>query len=133
MGGVAGNAGLFSCIDDMSKFALMLAKKGDGILTKGLFDEAVKCHTQGMSESKGLGFNIVDNRYIQTGKLFSHNSYGHTGHTGTSVYVDKETSLYVVILTNRTFYEKDYSLFIDYRTKMHNAIHEDMNLVNYIS
>lgn len=131
MGGVAGNAGLFSCIDDMGKFALMLAEKGDGIISKSLFNEAISCHTRGMAESRGLGFNLVDSRYAQTGKLFSHYSYGHTGHTGTSVFVDKITSFYVVILTNRTFYEKDYSLFIDYRSKMHNAIYDDLNSAGY--
>jgi Beta-lactamase class C and other penicillin binding proteins len=122
MGGVSGNAGLFSSISDMSKFAVMLANRGEKVISKGLFTKAIECYTKGLSESRGLGFNLVDSRYGQTGELFGLYSYGHTGYTGTSVFVDRETDLTVVLLTNRTHFDLDYSVFQGYRAKIHNAI-----------
>ncbi len=125
VGGVSGNAGVFSSIDDMSIFARLLANDCNQLLSKKMFDMAIMNYTDGMGESRGLGFCLVDERYSQAGDLFSMGSYGHCGHTGTSVFVHKCCKQYVVVLTNMTKCVKGtYNIVKEFRKNIHNAIHE---------
>ncbi len=107
-GGVSANAGLFSCLDDCIRYAEMLVRGGDGFLCPALLREAVRCRTAGMGEARGLGFHI--NRFPSAdavqyagpaGELFSDGAFGHTGFTGTNLFVDPESGLYCIMLTNR--------------------------------
>lgn len=111
MGGVSGNAGVFASIDDMIRVATMLASEGkiDGevYLSKRMLDLATKNYTPGMGEARGLGFQLKDNCYSAGGDMICDGSFGHTGFTGTSMYIDKETGLYVVLLTNAVHYGRD--------------------------
>lgn len=102
IGGVCGNAGLFSNIADMTKYAKMLIACGEPIISRDTFELAAKNHTVGMSEDRALGFLYVTERYAQGGGLFSPGSIGHCGHTGQSVFVDRKTGLYVIILSDAT-------------------------------
>ena len=87
-----------------------------------------------MSAARGLGFLYVDNRYKQTGELFPVGSVGHCGHTGTSVFFNSDSGLYVIILSDATvsvtkkygksYYEKVKQM----REHLHNAIKKDLNL-----
>lgn len=124
--GIAGNAGVFSNIIDMSKFAILLSNRCKDFISNSLFEKAISNHTQGMSQSRGLGFNLADGRYKQTGNLFSTGSFGHTGYTGTSVFVDIKTGLYVVFLSNRQYYKCTDSEIKEFRCNMHNAIYKDI-------
>ena len=93
---------------------------------------AAQNHTLGMSESRGLGFLYVDERYAQTGGLFPDGSIGHCGHTGQSVFVDYRSGLYVIILSDATVstvrkYGKErYNEVMDMRSRLHAAIKQDM-------
>ncbi|MFZ2539779.1 MAG: serine hydrolase, partial [Oscillospiraceae bacterium] len=102
--GIAGNAGVFSTIDDMIKFATMLSNKGlyqgKPYLSSRTFETATKNFTRQFSTSRGLGFLLKDSRIFPAGELFSDDSYGHTGFTGTSVFVDEKTGLYGILLSN---------------------------------
>jgi len=149
LGGVSGNAGLFSTISDTAKFAQMLAisnlqscleanhrrdSSGD-TYAGGLFSYAAmraftRNYTKGMSESRGLGFSICDGRPHSLGDLFPLGSFGHNGFTGTSMYVDKETGLYVVLLTNRVFFGRENVQIINFRRKFHNFIYGIWSRVN---
>ncbi len=126
LGGVAGNAGVFSCISDMDKFVKMLLHKGKNIYSEEVFNLAVKNYTANMSESRGLGFLYVDGRYSQTGNLFPEGAIGHCGHTGQSVFVDVNSGLYVIILSDATRHADDYGKVMKMREEIHNAIRKDI-------
>ncbi len=104
LGGVSGNAGVFASIDDMIAFASMLSKRGktkDGVyLNPRTFSLAVTNYTPGLREARGLGFQLKGDRYFPGGGMMSEGSYGHTGFTGTSLFVDAETGVYGIFLSN---------------------------------
>lgn len=112
LGGVSGNAGVFSTLDDMIAFAGMCSEKGltqngDIYLSRETFDIAIKNHTPEKSESRGLGFQLKDVQSSPMGELMSQGSYGHTGFTGTSLYTDYETGLWGILLTNAVHYGRE--------------------------
>ena len=112
LGGVSGNAGVFSTLDDMINFAIMcsekgIAKNGEEYLPRKLFDLAIKNYTPAKAESRGLGFQLKGDQSSPMGKLMSKGSYGHTGFTGTSFYTDFETGLWGILLTNAVHYGRD--------------------------
>lgn len=134
LGGVAGNAGIFSDLSDMTRFAGVLRNRGVPLLREETFLRAVENHTPGMSEARGLGFLYVDERYPQTGRLFSPGSFGHCGHTGQSVFVDGRTGLYMIILSDATLSTvrrsggEQYGEVMRMRARLHNAAADDLGL-----
>jgi CubicO group peptidase (beta-lactamase class C family) len=80
----------------------------------------------------GLVFLYVDDRYKQTGGLFSQGAIGHCGHTGQSVFVDYRSGLYVIILSDATistvkkYGNEHYNEVMDMRSRLHAAIKQDM-------
>ena len=121
--GISGNAGIFANIDDMATFAMMLANKGTFgdkvIIEQNLFEEAIKNLTAHCPEGRGLGFEIKSNTLISCGNVFSVGSYGHTGFTGTSLWVDIETGLYVVFMSNRVHPTRENVKHIPFRRELH--------------
>jgi uncharacterized protein YbbC (DUF1343 family) len=102
MGGIAGHAGLFSTGDDMAKYCQMMLDMGAGLFSPAsvlkFTSPATPVH---QSVLRGLGWDI-DSPYSGTrGELFpSGKSYGHTGFTGTSIWIDPGSQTYIVLLTN---------------------------------
>ncbi|MBE6813161.1 MAG: beta-lactamase family protein [Ruminococcaceae bacterium] len=112
LGGVAGNAGVFATLDDMISFAGMcatngIAKDGEEYLSSRMFDLAIHNYTPDKKESRGLGFQLKGRQDSPMGELLSQGSYGHTGFTGTSLYVDKDTGLWGILLTNAVHYGRE--------------------------
>lgn len=126
LGGVAGNAGVFSCMEDMTKFVRMLLHKGEKVYSEEIFNLATQNYTADRSESRGLGFLFVDSRYAQTGDLFPEGSIGHCGHTGQSVFVDVESGLYVIILSDATRHTDNYGNVMEMRKEIHNSIKKEL-------
>ncbi|MBE6558878.1 MAG: beta-lactamase family protein [Ruminococcaceae bacterium] len=128
LGGVSGNAGVFSTLDDMSTFAMMLSERGripsGRFLAASTFDLAVRNFTPGLAECRGLGFQLKPPvpALSAMGDLMSEGSYGHTGFTGTSLYVDAQTGLWGVLLTNAVHFGRDKTAFLDLRRAFHNAM-----------
>ncbi len=122
LGGVAGNAGVFCTLDDMIKFSTMLANKGENYLSERMFNTAIQNYTHGFCENRGLGFMLSGDRPCFAGDLFSEGSYGHTGFTGTSIFVDKITGLYAILLTNRVHFGRENDKIIRFRRLFHNSI-----------
>ncbi len=101
MGGVAGHAGLFSTGDDLAKFAQALLNGGDGILS-ALSVKKMTSPEQPPSAPvlRGFGWDIDSPFSSNRGDLFPVGSFGHTGFTGTSMWIDPTTETYVILLTN---------------------------------
>jgi len=105
MGGVAGHAGLFSTAGDLARFAQMMLNGGelDGVrlfnpLTVAKFTEPQTPPDQPIL--RGLGWDIDSPYSSNRGELFPIGSYGHTGFTGTSIWIDPSTRSYVILLAN---------------------------------
>ncbi len=131
---IAGHAGLFSNIQDITKFVQMLLNSGSPLMSAETFNDAVKQQSGNPHESWCLGFVYVDEKYAQTGNLFKTGSIGHCGHTGQSVFVDLESGLYVIILSDATvstikkYCQEHYLEVMQMRTDIHNAIKLDLYL-----
>lgn len=119
--GVSGNAGVFSCADDLIKFAMMLSRHGDNYLCRSTFDMAIKNYTPGKADDRGLGFQLKSEEFSTMGDIYSMGSYGHNGYTGTSLYVDAATGRYLILLTNRVHYTRQSDTLYPFRRRMHNA------------
>lgn len=107
MGGIAGHAGLFSSARDLKLFARMLLGKGRLGTTRILSTASVTTMTSpqtppGMTSVRGLGWDIDTTFSGNRGDLYPvGTSYGHTGFTGTSLWIDPTSNSYVIFLSNR--------------------------------
>jgi len=101
MGGVAGHAGLFSTVDDLAKFAQALLNGGRGILS-ALSVEKMTSPEQPPNAPvlRGFGWDIDSPFSSNRGDLLPVGSFGHTGFTGTSMWIDPTTKTYIILLTN---------------------------------
>ena len=102
MGGVAGHAGLFSSLRDLSVFAQMMLNGGTYGGVRVLKPSTIARWTapRGPGSSRALGWDTPSGR-SSSGHFFSPRSFGHTGYTGTSMWMDPERGLFVILLTNR--------------------------------
>jgi uncharacterized protein YbbC (DUF1343 family)/CubicO group peptidase (beta-lactamase class C family) len=101
MGGVAGHAGLFSTGDDLAKFAQALLNGGDGILSSLSVEKMTRPEQPPSAPVlRGFGWDIDSPFSSNRGDLLPVGSYGHTGFTGTSVWIDPTTQTYIILLTN---------------------------------
>ena len=106
MGGIAGHAGLFSTARDLQRFVRMLVNGGqlDGV--RVLSAASVRAMTspatpRGMTAVRGLGWDIDTQFSSNRGDLFPIGSYGHTGFTGTSIWIDPSSGGWVIFLSSR--------------------------------
>ena len=103
--GVAGHAGLFSTAADLARFAFMMTNGGRAGSKPFLKEETIRLFTTRVDpkkHSRALGWDTKSlNGYSSAGRLFGPNSFGHTGFTGTSIWIDPDQQLFVILLTNR--------------------------------
>jgi CubicO group peptidase (beta-lactamase class C family) len=112
LGGVAGHAGLFATAHDLARFAqIMLAggvtPEGRRVVraeTIGIFT-AVSVPARRRDSARALGWQALptDEEESSAGRLLGPRTYGHTGFTGTSIWIDPDRDLFVVLLTNRVY------------------------------
>lgn len=107
-GGVAGHAGLFSNADDLSVFAQMLLNGGESQGRRILTAEAVAAMTRpriiyetSCTISHGFGWDMLSPLSKEFNASFPAGSFGHTGFTGTSIWIEPHSKTYLIILTNR--------------------------------
>ncbi|MEW5974516.1 MAG: serine hydrolase domain-containing protein [Acidobacteriota bacterium] len=106
LNGVAGHAGLFSTAEDMAIYCRWLlgppTSQTNVILESGSVQEMTKPQSpSNMAEVRGLGWDIRSRYSSPRGCCFSDRSFGHTGYTGTSLWLDPDPRAFVVLLTNR--------------------------------
>ncbi len=101
MGGVAGDAGMFSTADDLATFAQALLDGGRGVLTPATIAK-MTAPQQPVNGTvlRGFGWDIDSPFSTNRGELLPVGSFGHTGFTGTSLWIDPTTQTYIVLLTN---------------------------------
>jgi CubicO group peptidase (beta-lactamase class C family) len=100
LGGVAGHAGLFSTATDLSIFAQMLLNGGSYNGVRIVSESTVQLFTKRAAGSRALGWDTC-NQKGSCGDYLSESAFGHTGFTGTSLWIDPEREMFVVLLTNR--------------------------------
>ncbi len=101
MGGVAGHAGLFSTGDDLAKFAQALLNGGGGILSADTVQKMTSPEQPPQAPVlRGFGWDIDSPFSSNRGDLLPVGSFGHTGFTGTSIWIDQTTQTYIILLTN---------------------------------
>lgn len=101
MGGVAGHAGVFTTAEDLAKFARMILAKGGGLFSPLAIAAATRVQSPpGLPALRGLGWDIDSPYAGNRGDLYPIGSFGHTGFTGTSLWIDPCTESYVIVLGN---------------------------------
>lgn len=106
MNGVAGHAGLFSTVDDLALYCQMISNGGEynGIRILSPLGVAAMTEPRVVNEAgqaRGLGWDISSGFSVNRGDLFPLGSFGHTGFTGTSLWIDPASETFVVFLSNR--------------------------------
>ena len=100
LGGIAGHAGLFSTAADLSIFAQMMLNGGQYNGARIVADSTVRAFTRRAAGTRALGWDTCDGNG-GCGQMMGASAYGHTGYTGTSIWIDPERDMFVVLLTNR--------------------------------
>jgi CubicO group peptidase (beta-lactamase class C family) len=116
MGGVSGHAGLFSTADDLAIFCRIMLRGGKTIELFTRLDGSVPGST------RALGWDTPSEEGSSSGHYFSKGSFGHTGFTGTSMWLDPVRKLYVIFLTNRVYPNSDNLEIRQIRPKLHDAV-----------
>lgn len=130
MGGVAGHSGLFSTVGDVATFAQMMLNGGiyahHRTLARKTIEEFTTRRVIGIS-AHGLGWDVPV-APSSSGRYFSSRSYGHAGFTGTTMWIDPERELFVVLLTNRVHPTRANNKIRAVRPAVHDAIIESLGL-----
>ncbi|MDH6674180.1 CubicO group peptidase (beta-lactamase class C family) [Paenibacillus sp. LBL] len=136
LGGICGHAGLFATAGDLLLYARMWLGQGtipaaphtevtghvSRILSQAAAGTAVRTHTGHIQGSnRGLGWVLKGDKMDASGDWMSPGCYGHTGFTGTSLWIDPEFDLAVVLLTNRVYGGRSTSV-AQLRAQVHNAL-----------
>jgi len=134
MGGIAGHAGMFSTAPDLAIFCQMMLNGGIYAHQRILRRETVTQFTSPAPLAKNartLGWN-VPTETSSSGRYFSKESFGHTGFTGTSIWIDPQKDLFVVLLTNasRTHANHDDDEIRRVQPAIHNAVVESLGLAS---
>ncbi len=139
MGGVSGNAGLFSSSRDLYKLTRTLLNGGKyynpysrGLKEESLFKEetvnlfTAKYSTSVYKNTRALGWDTkqepIGKYRSACGELISENCFGHTGYTGTSVWCDKDRKIIIIFLTNRVYPARGNDGIREIRPELHNLI-----------
>jgi CubicO group peptidase (beta-lactamase class C family) len=126
MGGVAGHAGLFSTAKDLAIFSMTLLNGGEGPNGVRIVKPATLARwtsRQGKESSRTLGWDSPEGG-SSAGQFFSPWSFGHTGFTGTSIWVDPEKDLFVVVLTNRVNPTRSNTRHVQLRRDVADAVQQ---------
>ena len=123
LGGIAGHAGLFSTAEDLAIFAHAMLNGGHPILRSSTI-ELFSCRESAPEgTSRALGWDTPA-APSQSGKYFSSRSFGHLGYTGTSLWIDPDRQLSIILLTNRTWPDCQNHAIKQVRPAFHDAVME---------
>ena len=126
LGGVASHAGLFSTAHDLAKFAHAMLQDGRPILRPETVALFTRRESAPPGTSRALGWD-TPSAPSQSGKYFSPQSFGHLGYTGTSLWIDPQRQLSIILLTNRTWPDCSNDAIKKIRPQFHDAVIEALN------
>jgi uncharacterized protein YbbC (DUF1343 family) len=127
MGGVAGHAGLFSTADDLARFAED-ELSGFKVLSWPIVEKMTTPQQPANAASlRGLGWDIDSPFASNRGELLPVGSYGHTGFTGTSLWIDPVTDTYIILLTNAV-HPRGGGSVVSLRARVATAVVETLGL-----
>lgn len=120
-GGVSGNAGVFSSVRDVDRYLRLMLDKGAFAGKQIVCASTIETWTKRAEpkSTRGLGWDTKSARGSSAGSKFSMRSFGHTGFTGTSVWVDPENGIYAALLTNRVYPTAENPKITAFRPKFH--------------
>jgi len=101
LGGVSGNAGLFSTAADLHRLALEFLGQGTGLFDGGCLDRFRRDLTPSLNENRSVGWQLAATPGASAGPFLSPGALGHSGFTGTSLWIDPDGGWVVILLTNR--------------------------------
>lgn len=123
--GLSGNAGVFSNVDDLSKFVQMILNEGSlngqRVLSKSTIKNFKKCYTEGLNMRRTLGW-FTNDPSVSMGDYYSNMCLFHTGFSGTSIYIDFERECGIILLTNRVHPSRDNANIAHIRNIVHNLL-----------
>jgi CubicO group peptidase (beta-lactamase class C family) len=132
MGGVAGHAGLFSTAGDVAAFAQMILNGGiyahHRVVSRAIIEQFIARQTIANSV-RTLGWDVPADP-AATGHYFSPHSFGHYGYTGTSLWIDQERGLFIILLTNRVNPTVENIKIRQVRPALHDSVFEALGLAN---
>jgi CubicO group peptidase (beta-lactamase class C family) len=124
-GGISGNAGLFSTADDLAVFAQMILNQGESkgarILSPLAVERMTSIYPKAADFGRGLGWDLSSAYAGNGGDLFGPKSFGHSGYTGTSIWIDPETETIVIFLTN-SVHPDDKGQIVPLRSRVANVV-----------
>lgn len=121
--GVAGHAGLFTTTGDLAKFVRMLMDGGESEGRRYMKASTVKEFLQAKGTTRPLGWdNVTPGGNSSAGNCFSARSWGHLGFTGTSIWVDPERDLAVILLSNRVWPSPGNTRIRKFRPLLHDTV-----------
>jgi CubicO group peptidase (beta-lactamase class C family) len=125
LGGVAAHAGLFGSLGDLVALGEALCRGGAGrhgrVLAERTLAVMTEPRTDHLALRRSLAWQGRDPHHSSSGDLLSPSAYGHTGFTGTSIWVDPVLDLFVVLLTNRVHPSRGSEAIAGLRPRFHNA------------
>ena len=133
MGGIAGHAGLFSTAGDIAAFAQMIFNGGIYAHHRLLSRSTIQDFTARQSDRRFRTGSRLGRAHVQpssAGHYFSPRSFGHTGFTGTSLWIDPERELFVILLTNRVNPTRANEQIRQVRPALHDAVIQALGLAN---
>ncbi len=125
MGGVAGHAGMFSTVDALNRVVCCCVACYLGTQTfvpAGIMREFWTRDGRTQGSTWALGWDTPSAQHSSAGELFSRCSIGHLGFTGTSVWIDLERQVHVIVLSNRVHPRRDNNKIKSFRPALHNAM-----------
>jgi CubicO group peptidase (beta-lactamase class C family) len=131
MGGVSAHAGLFASCADVAElgeaYRLEGATDSGRVLSRHAAALATRECARDIDERRGLAWGLRISDRQSCGTRFGPDSFGHTGYTGTSLWVDPDRSLTVALLTNRVYFTRDPVPIYDFRRAVHEAVVDDVS------
>jgi CubicO group peptidase (beta-lactamase class C family) len=132
MGGVAGHAGMFTTASDLAAFGQMMLNGGVYAHHRMLTRATISMFTTPQTvagNARTLGW-MSPTPNSSSGKYFSSRSFGHLGYTGTSIWIDPDRKLFVILLTNRVNPTRENDKIAAVRPAVHDAVIESLGLAN---
>ncbi|MEQ1572711.1 MAG: serine hydrolase domain-containing protein [Vicinamibacterales bacterium] len=128
LGGIAGHAGLFGtagAVGASARHLLQVLDGRTGAFRRSTLEEFITRRSDIPGSSRALGWDTMQPT-SSCGTRMSPRAFGHTGFTGTSLWIDPDQGIYVVLLTNRVYASRSNGAIVDVRRRVHDAVMDDV-------